>query len=418
MTKQRIGFLLAFVFAFISSAHAGDIAVRADLLYPVSSAPIENGVVIVRDGKISEIGSADSIDIPDGMQVVEASVVTPGLIDAHSVIGLAGYLNQPGDQDQLERSEAIQPELRAIDAYNARETLIDWVRGFGVTTVHTGHAPGEIIAGQTLIAKTTGDTVEDAVIKPVAMVAATLGEGVVVRSDGARKSPGNRSKAIAMLRAELVKAKSYREKLVAASNDDEKDAPDRDLRMEALAAVVTGEVPLLITVHRHNDIMSALRLADEFDINVVLDGAAESYLLIDEIKAAGVPVILHPAMARASGERENLSFATAAKLIDAGIPVAFQSGYESYVPKTRVVLFEAGITLAHGVSFAQALAAVTIESAKILGIADRVGSLETGKDGDLALYDGDPFEYTSHAIGTIIEGVLVSESEATGTDGD
>jgi imidazolonepropionase-like amidohydrolase len=411
MTERITGLLLAITLTLASTAHAADIAVRADMLYPVTSAPIEDAVVIIRDGKIAQIGSADSIEIPDGMQVVEASVVTPGLIDAHSVVGLAGYLNQPGDQDQLEHSEAMQPELRAIDAYNAREPLIKWIRSFGVTTVHTGHAPGEIIAGQTLIAKTTGDTVEDAVIKPVAMLAATLGEGVVVEPGGARKSPGNRSKAIAMLRAELLKAKIYRDNGIAASKDDEKDAPDRDLRMEALTGVLAGDTPLLITVHRHNDIMSALRIADEFDINIVLDGASESYLLIDEIKAAGVPVILHPAMARAWGEKENLSFTTAAKLINAGIPTAYQSGYESYVPKTRVVLFEAGITLAHGVSFEQALAAVTIESAKILGIADRVGSLEVGKDGDLALYDGDPFEYTSHAVGTIIEGVLVSDTE-------
>ena len=410
MTKRITKLLLAITLTLASAAHAADIAVRADMLYPVTSAPIENAVVIIRDGKIAQIGSAASISIPDGMQVIEASVVTPGLVDAHSVVGLAGYLNQPGDQDQLERSEAIQPELRAIDAYNAREPLIKWIRSFGVTTVHTGHAPGEIIAGQTLIAKTTGDTVEDAVIKPVAMLAATLGEGVVVESGGARKSPGNRSKAIAMLRAELVKAKIYRDNGVAASKDDEKDAPDRDLRMEALAAVLAGDTPLLITVHRHNDIMSALRIADEFGINIVLDGASESYLLIDEIKAAGVAVILHPAMARAWGEKENLSFTTAEKLINAGIPTAFQSGYESYVPKTRVVLFKAGVTLAHGVSFEQALAAITIEPAKILGIADRVGSLEVGKHGDLALYDGDPFEYTSHAVGTIIEGVLVSDT--------
>jgi imidazolonepropionase-like amidohydrolase len=411
MTKRITRLLLAITLTLASAAQAADIAVRADILYPVTSAPIEDAVVIIRDGKIAQIGSADSIEIPDGMQVVEASVVTPGLVDAHSVVGLAGYLNQPGDQDQLEHSEAMQPELRAIDAYNAREPLIKWIRSFGVTTVHTGHAPGEIIAGQTLIAKTTGDTVEDAVIKPVAMLAVTLGEGAVVEADGARKSPGNRSKTVAMLRAELVKAKTYRDNGIAASKDDEKDAPDRDLRMEALAAVLAGDTPLLITAHRHNDIMSALRIADEFDINIVLDGASESYLLIDEIKAAGVPVILHPAMARAWGEKENLSFTTAEKLINAGIPTAFQSGYESYVPKTRVVLFEAGVTLAYGVSFEQALAAITIESAKILGIADRVGSLEVGKDGDLALYDGDPFEYTSHAVGTIIEGVLVSDTE-------
>jgi imidazolonepropionase-like amidohydrolase len=411
MIKRITGLLFPVTLLVASGVHADDIAVRADMLFPVTSAPIENAVVIVRDGKISQLGSADSIEIPEGMQVVEASVVTPGLVDAHSVVGLAGYLNQPGDQDQLEHSEAMQPELRAIDAYNAREPLIEWIRSFGVTTIHTGHAPGEIIAGQTLIAKTTGDTVAAAVIKPVAMVAATLGEGVVVEPGGARQSPGNRSKAIAMLRAELIKAKAYHDKGVAAASDDEKDAPDRDLRMEALAAVLAGDSPLLITVHRHNDIMSALRIADEFDIEIVLDGASEAYLLIDEIKAAGVPVIIHPSMTRAWGEKENLSFTTAAKLINAGIPTAFQSGYESYVPKTRVVLFEAGVTLQHGTSFDQALAAITIESAKILGIADRVGSLEVGKDGDLALYDGDPFEYTSHAVGTIIDGVLVSDTQ-------
>lgn len=407
-------FLITALFLSTTAAHAGDIAVRGEMIYPVSGDPIENGVVIVRDGKIAEIGSADRINVPDGMQVVEAAVVTPGLIDAHSVVGLAGYLNQDGDQDQLESSEAIQPELRAIDAYNTREPLVGWIRSFGVTTVHTGHGPGEIIAGQTMITKTAGDTVAEAVIKPTAMIAATLGEGVVVDSDSAKKSPGNRSKAIAMLRAELIKARAYSDKQVAASNDDEKDPPDRDLRMEALAGVIAGDTPLLVTVHRHNDIVSALRIAEEFDINMVLDGASESYLLIDEIKAAGVPVILHPSMARAWGERENLSFTTAATLIDAGIPVAFQSGYESYVPKTRVVLFEAAVTLPYGVDFDTALATVTIEAAKILGIDDRVGSLEKGKDGDLALYDGDPFEYTSHAVGTIIDGVLVSEAEATG----
>ncbi|MGI9200515.1 MAG: amidohydrolase family protein, partial [Woeseiaceae bacterium] len=147
MTKPTRSFLFAVAFVCASPAYADDIAVRAGMLYPVSSAPIENGIVIVRDGKISEVGSAASIEIPDGMQVLEAAVVTPGLVDAHSVVGLAGYLNHSSDQDQLERSEALQPELRAIDAYNAREPLIEWVRGYGVTTVHTGHGPGEIIAG-------------------------------------------------------------------------------------------------------------------------------------------------------------------------------------------------------------------------------------------------------------------------------
>ena len=387
-------------------AFAQDIAVKGGVIHTVSDGTITNGIVLIRNGKIDRVGPAGRVRIPDGVETIEAAVVTPGLIDAHSVVGLAGYLNQPHDQDQLERSEAIQPELRAIDAYNPRETLVAWLRSHGITTLHTGHAPGEIIAGQTLIAKTVGDTVAEAVIDPAAMVAATLGEGAIVSADG-RKSPGNRSKAIAMLRTELLNAQAYRQKIAAADGDDDKEPPARDLRMEAMAAVLAGDMPLLVTVNRHNDILTALRIADEFDIRVVLDGAAEAYLVADEIRAAGVDVIVHPLMARASRERENMSFTTPAKLRDAGIRVAFQSGYESYVPKTRVVLFEAAIALKHGMDRDQVLRSVTLDAAQIIGVGDRVGSIEKGKDGDLALFSGDPFEYTTHAIATIIDGKLV-----------
>ena len=403
--------LVASVLVTIAGAvFAQDIAVRGDRVYTAVGDVIEDGIVVVRDGKIAVVGSANDVSVPPGMKILEAPVVTPGLIDAHTVVGMVGYLSQAGDQDQLERSAAIQPDLRAIDAYNAREPLVAWLRDFGITTIHSGHGPGEIVSGQTLIAKTRGDTVGEAVIQPVAMVAATIGEGAVKSGGAGRNTPGTRAKVAAMLRAELLKAQSYAEKVAAADDDDEKDSPPRDLRMDVLADVVSGDTPLLVTANRHNDIMTALRIADEFGIDLILDGAAEAYLLLDEIKAAGVSVIVHPAMARASGERENLSFTTAAKLIDAGIPTAFQSGYEGYVPKTRVVLYEAAITLAHGLSFEQALAAVTIDAARILGIDDRVGSIEVGKDGDLALYDGDPFEYTSHAIGTVIDGVQVSNT--------
>ncbi len=155
--------------------------------------------------------------------------------------------------------------------------------------------------------------------------------------------------------------------------------------------------------------MSALRLAREFNIRIVLDGAAESYLVTDEIKRAGVPVIVHPTMYRAAGDTENLSMETPATLRRAGIPVALQSGFESYVPKTRVVLFEAALAAANGLSMQEALGLVTIDAARMLGINNRVGTLEAGKDADLALFDGDPFEYTSHVIGVIINGQVVSE---------
>ena len=398
--------LAVLVSLFAASTAAQDLAVRGDTIYTGTGDVIENGVVIVRNGKIQRVGRADRVRIPDNLEVIEAAVVTPGLIDARTVVGLAGYFNQPHDQDQLERSAAIQPELRAIDAYNPREMLVGWLRSHGITTIHSGHAPGEIISGQTLIAKTTGDTVADAVIEPAAMVAATLGEGAVQRG-GARKTPGNRSKAIAMLRAELIKARAYADKVAAANKDDEKEPPSRDLRMEALASVLAGDTPLLVTVNRHHDILTTLRVAEEFDIRIVLDGAAEAYLVTEQIKAAGVDVILHPLMARASRERENISFTTPAVLAEAGIPVAIQSGYESYVPKTRVVLFEAAIGLQHGLDFDQALASVTINAAKILGMEDRIGTLEKGKDADIALFDGDPFEYTTHSVATIIDGVVV-----------
>jgi imidazolonepropionase-like amidohydrolase len=165
-----------------------------------------------------------------------------------------------------------------------------------------------------------------------------------------------------------------------------------------------------VTAHRATDIATALRIAREFDIRIVLDGAAESYLLTSQIKAAGVPVILHPTMWRTVGETENLSMETAARLRDAGIPFALQSGYEDYVPKTRVVLFEAALAAARGLTPEQALNAVTMAPARILGIDKRVGSIEPGKDGDVVLFDGDPFEYTSHVTTVLIDGQVVSDT--------
>ena len=402
--------LTAVVFTLLSLfVHSqAQVAIEGEKIYTSAGAPIENGIVVVKDGKITAIGKAEAIQVPDGYEVIKANVVTPGLIDAHCTIGLSGILNVPHDQDQLERSTPIQPELRALDAYNAHEELVQWVRGFGVTTIHTGHAPGELISGQTLVVKTVGNTVDDAKLMDVCAVAVTLAGSA--RKDGA-KSPGTRGKMVAMLRAELIKAREYHRKSVAAANDDQQKTPDRDLRMETLAKVISGELPMMITAHKAQDISNALRLAKEFQFTLWLDGAAEAYLLIEAIKAAEVPVLVHPTMARPNGELENMSFETAAKLSAAGIPIALQAGYEAYVPKTRVVLFEAAMAAAHGLSFDQALRAITIDAAEILGIGDRVGSIEVGKDGDLALFDGDPFEYTSHCVGVVIDGQVVSRKK-------
>ena len=399
-----VAFAISFCVSATASVTHAQIAVQGETIYTMAGPAIQNGVVLVRDGQIEQVGPAAEVEIPDGYRVVSAAVVTPGLVDAHSVVGLAGYLNQEDDQDMLDRAAPIQPELRALDAYDASERLVEWVRGFGVTTLHTGHGPGALVSGQTMVVKTVGRTVDDAVVVPTAMVAATLGPSAFGQNGD---SPGSRGAMVALLRAELVKTQDYVER--QSRDGDTGAGPARDLRLDTLGRVLAREIPLLVTAHRARDIMTAIRLAAEFEFDLVLDGAAEAYLLVDEIKAAGIPVIIHPTMYRATGETENLSFETAATLHAAGIPVALQSGYEAYVPRTRIVLFEAAVAAAHGLSFEDALATVTISAAEILGVDARVGSLEPGKDADLALFDGDPFEYTSHCIGVLVNGVVVSE---------
>lgn len=393
----------ALLVALPSSGAPVDLAIRGGVVYTMDGSPIRDGVVLVSGGRIVAAGAAADVAIPSGTRTLTAAVVTPGLIDAHTVVGLAGYLNQAHDQDQLEGSEPLQPELRAIDAYNARETLVAWLRGFGITTIHTGHAPGALVSGQTMIAKTVGDTVDQAVMVPLAMVAVTLGESAL--AEGAGKSPGTRAKQVAMLRKSLIQSQEYKRKL--SGPEDKK--PERDLRLETLVRVLDREIRLLVTAQRAQEIVSALRIAGEFSIRIVLDGAAEAYELVDEIRAAGFPVILHPTMERASGETKNASFETASVLHAKGIAVALQSGYENYVPKTRVVLFEAAIAAANGLGFDGALSSITIDAAKILGVDGRVGSISVGKDADFALFDGDPFEYTTHVTAVVIDGTVVSE---------
>ena len=377
---------------FVLSAQA-QIAVKAETIWTMAGEPISNGVVLISGGKIEAVGAAAQIKIPANYRVINAKVVTPGLIDAHTVIGLNGYLNQPHDQMAIDASTPIQPDLRAIDSYNAEEKLVEWVRGYGVTTIHTGHQPSALVPGQTMIAKTFGKTVDDVTLVPTAMINVTLGESAF---GGQGRAPGTRAKQIAMLRAELIKAGNYK-------------GEPRDLKQEMWKKVLNREIPLLVTAHRAVDIMNILRLAKEFNVKIVLDGVADAQQVINEIKASGFPVIVHPTMFRAGGETENLSMETAAKLKAAGIPIALQSGYEGYVPKTRIVLFEAAAAAANGMSRADALAAVTIDAAKILGLDTRIGSLAAGKDADLAMYDGDPFEYVTHCTGTIINGQVVSE---------
>lgn len=400
MLTGLLTFALVATFGLVSTADA-QIAVKGETVYTVSGDAIQNGIVLVRDGKIEAVGSADDVDIPSDYKVREAKVVTPGLIDARTVVGLAGYYNQDHDQDQLETSNAVQPELRAIDSYNAREFLVGHLMQEGITTIHTGHGPGAVISGQTMIAKTSGQTVDESLVDSSTTLAVTFGPSVERNFD----SPGTRAKAVAVLRQDLIKAQDYAEKRAAGEDQS------RDLKLEALADLLDGKITALMSAHTAHDIMTALRIQREFGFPMILEGASEAYLVLDEIKEADIPVVIHPLMIRPYGESKNANMETPARLKEAGIPFAFQSGYVGYVPKTRVAKFEAAIAAANELGFENTLYALTLGAAEILGIDDRVGSLEEGKDADIVLFDGDPFEYVTHVNGVIINGEVVYDGE-------
>ncbi len=221
------------VTAFVTPA-AAQVAVRGQTVYTMSGPPISDGIVVIENGKISAIGRADQIRVPEGFRQLNAVVVTPGLIDAHSTVGLSGILNIEHDQDQLDSATPLQPELRALDAYNPREELLEWVRSFGITTVHTGHAPGELLSGQTMVVKTFGNTVAEALLVETRAVACTLGTSAQ-KSSG---SPGTRGKMMAMLRAELIKAQEYQAKheRAAAAQEKARLEAEKVAAAQALAA--------------------------------------------------------------------------------------------------------------------------------------------------------------------------------------
>ncbi len=437
-------------------AWAQQLAISAATLHTVSSSgTIQDGVVLIENGKITQVGSAADITVPDGYERLTSDTVTPGFIDAHSVVGLAGWYNVLADQDQDETTAPNQAELRAIDGFNPSEPLLAYLLQHGVTVIQAGPGRSNPIGGQAGIFKTHGSTVEAMTLRfPSAMIF-TLGE-VPKKTYGERKqTPMTRMGTAALIRQALIGAQSYAKQwqdyassvdsasadevsgdeasehqasadevsadevsvdevsvdevsVDEVSKDKDHKAPDRDLKKEALAAVVQGELPALFTVHREDDILTALRIAKEFNLTLLLDAATEGYLVAPEIQQAGVPVIVHPSMQRISSlETSNTSLENAAILADAGIRIALQSGFESYVPKTRIVLFEAAIAMVNGLGFERALRAITLDAAQILGIDARVGSLEPGKDADLVLFDGDPFEYTSHIQTVILNGQVV-----------
>ncbi|MGZ3924527.1 MAG: hypothetical protein ACXVBJ_12215, partial [Flavisolibacter sp.] len=221
MLNRTINTIIALSLFSVSQAQ---IAVKADTVFTVTGNPIANGVVLVKDGKIDAVGS--NLSIPNGYTIYTAKIVTPGLIDARSVVGFSGAYNIPADQDQLEKSSPIQPELRAVDAYNPEDKLVEYVRRNGITTLHTGHGIGALFSGQTMVVKTKAGITDDVTVKPLAMIAMTIGPSVSANYT----SPGTKGKQIAMLRTELLKAQTT----MKAGLKDSSKANGADLKQQML----------------------------------------------------------------------------------------------------------------------------------------------------------------------------------------
>jgi len=380
--------------------------IKSGRLLPMTSESL-NADIVIENGKIVAIEKEVAIE---NAEVIDASgcYITPGLIDAHSHIGLM----QTGtpDRDHNELLDPVVPELRAIDGINPFDSAFLAARSSGVTTCITGPGSINLIGGTFAAIKTTGTIVDDMVLKhPVAMKMA-LGENPKLRYSEQNKSPKSRMAEAAIIRKALVRATEYRNAIRRSAENNDK-APMRDLSMEAMLPILSRDLPLKIHVHRADDIATAIRIADEFNILYTLDHCTEGYLVTDLLKEALVknckgiivgPLILY------SGKYETakkIDFKIPKTLYENGIPFAICTDY--YENPVELLRACAALSAAEGLPSDEALKAITINAAEITGISDRVGSLGVGKDADITVFSGDPMDCRSRCLITIIDGKIV-----------
>ena len=367
---------------------------------------IENGQIIIENGKIKAVGK--ELEIPENAEIIDANgyIVTPGFVDGHCHIGMweegIGFEGEDGNEDV----EPITPQLRAIDAINPMDQgFLDAIEG-GVTTAVTGPGSANVIGGTFLAMKTYGKRVDDMVIKdPVAMKIA-FGENPKRVYNEQHKSPVTRMAIAALLRETLYEAKQYMEDLEESKEDPDK-TPDFDLKLEALLPVMRKEIHLKAHAHRADDIFTALRIAKEFDLDITLDHCTEGHLIVEELKEAGKSCLIGPTFgSRVKYELKNKSFETPKILFDAGIKIAIIT--DSNVIPIQHIPMCAGMAVKAGLPEEEAWKSITINPAEITGIADRVGSLEVGKDADIAIFKGNPLLDTDYeTVMTIIDGKVV-----------
>jgi imidazolonepropionase-like amidohydrolase len=408
VTRALRAALAALLLLAALAAPAETLLVRGARVHTQSAAgTIDDGAILIRDGRIDTVGGDANAAGVQGVRVLEAAVVTPGLIDTHSVAGLNGLFNVPADQDADERTGANQAALRAVDGFNPREPGLAWLLRHGVTAVQSGPGEANPIGGLAGVFRTSGASVEEMTLRFPSALVLTLGERPKETYAEAKQAPLSRMGTAALIRQAFAEARAHGEKEAGDGKKSGKEDSTRDLGMEALILALQGEIPTLVTARRLDDIHTALRIAREFSLDLHLADAVDGYLMTRELGEAGVPVHVGPVMERLGPlETLNASFEGPALLADANVPITFQSGYEAYVPKVRVVLFEAAVAAAYGLGPERALRALTIDAAERLGVADRIGSLSPGKDADLVLWDGDPFEYTTHVLAVVVRGEI------------
>ena len=359
--------------------------------------------ILVRDGKIAQIGA--ELPVPEGAEVFDASGlnVYPGMVEAHGHIGLDGWALGYEGQDYNEYNDPVTPQLRAIDGINPFDySLRDAALG-GVTTICTGPGSSNVIGGTFAAIKTVGRCVDDMCVKPEAAMKVAFGENP--KRCYRDKGISSRMNTAAKLREMLFKAREYAERLDAAGGDPAKK-PAFDLRLHALLPVVRGEMPLKAHAHQANDILTAVRIAKEFGVKLTLEHVTEGALIVDELVRAGAPLAIGPTFGQPSKvELQHKSWQTPGILSRAGCHVSIIT--DSPVTEQAHLRFCAAMAVQSGMDPFEAFRAITLYPAEHIGVADRVGSIEVGKDADFALMDGDLFALATRVVAAFVGGVRV-----------